>query len=110
VPLTRDIESPSLSIGTMKIRIKDDRYTIYDEELSNVVLSITVLNPMKETKGHSHIHEEAYYFISGKGVAIIGENKLLVEPGTFVAIPTNTFHKIKNTENKNLVFACAWGK
>ncbi len=49
------------------LRVKDDRYEIYDLEMEEFVLSVTYLNPNKCTRGHKHDYEEAYYFAQGCG-------------------------------------------
>ena len=51
-------------------------------------------------------HEELLVFLSGKGTALIGEEKTAVDvgQGKVYYIPPNTVHNIKNTGMEPLVY------
>lgn len=44
-----------------------------------------------------HADDEALYIIEGEGVMLLGEEEILLSPGTAVYIPPNTPHCIKRT-------------
>ena len=50
-----------------KLRIKNEKYEIYDLSLEDFTLSVTCLERGKSTLGHSHAWEEVYYIIKGCG-------------------------------------------
>ncbi|NLG85583.1 MAG: cupin domain-containing protein [Firmicutes bacterium] len=57
----------------------------------------------KIAPGHAHPpnshenEEECFYVLAGTGVAIVGETEIPVTPGTFIYVPRNTRHSMKNT-------------
>ena len=51
-----------------KIAVKvkgGDRYGVYDYVMPCFTVSLTELNPRRETAGHGHQSEEVYIFIEG---------------------------------------------
>jgi mannose-6-phosphate isomerase-like protein (cupin superfamily) len=65
------------------------------------------LKPGETCGQHStKAHEETLVFLSGKGVALIGEqeNAFEVGQGKICYIPPNTLHNIKNTGDLPLVY------
>ena len=50
----------------------------------------------------THADDEALYIISGEGVALIGDEEVLLSPGTAVYVPPHTPHCIKRTSNEPL--------
>ena len=60
---------------------QDERYKVFDNDnLKNLILSKTVLNPYKSTTGHRHKgQEEVYVFSKGDGIIEI-ENGLMKKP------------------------------
>lgn len=76
----------------------NETYKVYDlTALKDLNLSLTELNPGKETAGHSHKEaDEVYVFIDGKGRIEIGEERTSVKGGDVVAIPGGKFHKVFN--------------
>jgi len=73
-----------------KLRIKNERYEIYNLSLKDFTLSVTCLEPGKSTLGHSHAWEEAYYMIKGCGRIQIQDKTQDVRTGDFIIIPTNS--------------------
>jgi len=60
-----------------------------------------------ETQLHYHANtEELYHIQQGSGLMTLGEEQFPVAVGDTVCIPPNSKHKIKNTENIDLVFLC----
>jgi len=90
--------------------IDRDRYEIYDYEMGNLVISLTVLYPKRETRGHSHPWEEVYFFSSsGFGTMIVGEERIPITRGDTVLVPKDAFHRVINTMNTvALEFYCVW--
>ncbi|SRR3989344_2017506 len=84
----------------------NETYKVYDlTTLKNLNLSLTELNPGKETGGHSHNEvDEVYVFIDGNGKIEIGEEKIQVKGGDVIAIPGGKFHKVFNEGSGVLSF------
>jgi len=102
------LDSPAMP-GTV---VKDNEtYTIVDNlELNGLTVSTTILHPEKSTSGHSHEGiEEVYYFISGHGDMVLGEETLPVQPHSVITIPDGVFHQVinKSTE-EDLSFICTF--
>lgn len=84
---------------TKEYRLYDNRY------LKNLVLSKTVLNPEKATRGHKHDNlDEIYFFEEGEGCIQLDQEFIDVEPGSVVLIPGGVFHRVHNPTNSRLVF------
>lgn len=92
----------------VKLRAASERYEIYDTKVGNVTSSLTFLKPGQETRGHSHPHEETYFFISGNGILRIDGEARPVHPKESVVIPADKFHQVMNGHNDTLVFLCVW--
>ncbi len=93
----------------VNLRVKDDRYEIYDLEMEGFVLSVTCLNPNKCTRGHKHDYEEAYYFAQGCGRVKLGRRIVNVKSGDLLRISPNTFHRVFNDSDLHrLTFVCAF--
>lgn len=93
----------------VNLRVKDDRYEIYDLEMEGFVLSVTCLNRNKCTRGHKHDYEEAYYFAQGCGRVKLGRRIVKVKSGDLLRIPPNTFHRVFNDGDLHrLTFVCAF--
>ena len=88
--------------------------TVYDvidnTNLKNLIVSKTILHPLKETGGHSHDgQEEVYQFVSGKGAMVVGDMQRVVSPGDIILIPDGAFHKVWNTSKyEDLIFICVF--
>jgi len=103
----------------MKVSIDDiggeiirdnDVYMVQDNQLlNNLVLSQTRLKPGKETTGHYHDElEEVYFFNSGHGKMMLGEEVFDVKSGDIVLIPGGVFHKVYNDCEDILIFTCVF--
>ena len=94
-----------------KLVKSDDRYFVYDLEMEDLVVSMTILHPKKETRGHSHEDaEEVYFFLEGNGEIQVGEERFKVKKGDLITIPRGNFHKVFNTGNKELIFLSVFEK
>ncbi|MFZ4400944.1 MAG: cupin domain-containing protein [Bacteroidales bacterium] len=99
-----EIESIATShgIGEKKIFIT--------HEQCNSQLMQAAMGTMKsgvEIESHKHkTMEEFYYFESGKVNFTIGETVLNCISGTFVKVPTDTYHSMKIIENTRFIY---WG-
>ena len=94
-----------------KILKQNETYTLLDNtKLKNLVVSKTILHPLKNTTGHNHPgQEEVYHFISGTGYIVVGDKEISVEAGDIVLIPDAYFHKVWNTsEIEDLIFVCVF--
>ena len=66
---------------------------------------ISTYTPKGHVEPHSHaVTEQVYYILSGKGVMILGERRIVVEPHTSIFIPPHVVHAIENTGLEDLVF------
>jgi mannose-6-phosphate isomerase-like protein (cupin superfamily) len=104
----------------MKVRIDDlsgtvvkdnETYKVIDNtHLNGLVLSKTILHPLKETTGHSHPgQEEIYQFVYGHGRMKVGNFTESVCAHDVVLIPDGAFHKVFNdSEVEDLVFVCVF--
>ena len=82
----------------------NETYKVYDlYTLKDLSLTLTELNPGKETYGHAHKEaDEVYVFIDGEGRMEIGEDKIPVKAGSVGAVPGGKFHKVFN-EGKGIL-------
>lgn len=94
--------------------IKDNEtYLLKDNKfLKNLVLSSTHLRPGRSTRGHRHAgQEEVYFFVSGKGKMIVGEEDsepFEVQGGNVILIPDGAFHRVINDSGIDLIFNCVF--
>ena len=104
----------------MKVNIDDlggtvvknnETYTVIDNtHLRDLVVSKTILHPMKKTTGHKHAgQEEVYYFIHGRGKMQLEYNTFSVWAGDVVLIPDGAFHRVINESSvEDLTFLCVF--
>jgi oxalate decarboxylase/phosphoglucose isomerase-like protein (cupin superfamily) len=91
---------------------QDERYKVFDNNnLNNLILSKTVLNPYKSTTGHRHKgQEEVYIFSKGNGIMEIekeGKQKTQsVTIGSIILIEDDDFHRVHNKSGYPLEFIC----
>ena len=91
--------------------VKDDhRYIVKDNtELTNLVVSRTMLSAKQSTTGHRHAgQEEVYIFVSGSGQMELDHNIFDVTAGDTVLIEDGVFHKVHNTTDYGLKFICVF--
>ena len=94
-----------------KVIKSNETYDVIDNtNLDKLIVSKTILHPNKETGGHNHSgQEEAYIFMKGKGVMIVGTNTFEVKAGDTVLIPDGDFHQVLNTRKRgDLEFICVF--
>ena len=91
-----------------KVRADDGRYRILDLELPGATVSVTILHPGQQTKGHKHEHEEVYLFLVGKADVALGNKYTSFAPGSFVVVEPNEFHRVYNWTKEDIIFLCAW--
>ncbi len=94
-----------------KIVKNNDTYVVIDNtSLNGLVVSKTILRPMKETTGHKHSgQEEVYQFTHGHGRMQIDENIFPVQSDDVVLIEDGVFHKVYNDSKvEDLVFVCVF--
>ena len=98
--------------NTAELVKSNETYDIYDYKMDRLVISMTVLHPGKETRGHAHNDiEETYVFLEGRGQMQVGEKpKIEVEPKDIVIIPEGDFHKVFNPGDSDLVFLAIFEK
>ena len=84
----------------------NETYKVYDlTALKDLILSLTELNPGKETGGHAHQEaDEVYVFIDGQGRMEIDGKSFSVKGGDVVAVPGGKFHKVFNQGESVLSF------
>jgi mannose-6-phosphate isomerase-like protein (cupin superfamily) len=98
-----------MQVPKWKLRRNNELYQILDLKLDNFTVSKTILNPGKQTLGHSHPHEEVYIFTSGAGSILIGSTVSPVSPGDILHILGNEFHRVSNPDKrKPLIFTCVF--
>jgi NDP-sugar pyrophosphorylase family protein len=87
----------------------DERYVVCDKLLGkNLVLSITILHAGKQTRGHSHPVGEVYFFVEGRGEIELDGKRRVVRSKDVISITPDTFHRVYNTSDKDLIFLCVF--
>ena len=96
--------------GGWNIVKQDERYVVFDNEtLNNLVTSITELNPLHSTTGHSHTgQEEVYIFRSGNGEMEVNKKRFKVKKEDIIFIEDGDFHRVHNTSDQILKFICVF--
>ena len=61
-----------------------------------------------EMEGHRHPTEEIYFFHTGQGIVIVGEEEKPVSPGEVVEIPPDTYHTVRNDSEGELLWFALW--
>lgn len=97
-----------VGISTDKMTVDNERYSIYEHKVGDIVNSITVLKPRQSTRGHAHKHWETYQFeqpgitlfLNGLGHDIVEAKK--------IEIPPKTHHRVFNNSDKPVAFLCQW--
>ena len=95
-----------------KLAKSNETYEIYDYRMERLIVSMTILHPGKETRGHAHDYiEETYIFLDGEGQMQVGEEpKFYVKAKDLVIIPEGDFHKVFNPGTTDLVFFAIFEK
>ena len=59
------------------------------------------LQPKEICGLHTHpTMEECFYFLSGTAKYFVGEKVYDVQKGSFLRIPANTYHELRNNDNE----------
>ena len=78
-------------------------FKLYQE--SGVWVKRVEINPGGRLSLQKHNkRSEKWIFVTGKGLAIIADKKIFVEPGSILDIPFDTVHRIGNAGDEKLVF------
>jgi len=94
-----------------KLVKSNKRYNIYDYTMDHLVISMTILNPQQETRGHEHKNiDEVYICIEGQGKIQVGEKNFVFKKNDIVTIPEGMFHKVINPAKKKLAFLSIFEK
>lgn len=56
---------------------------------------------------HSHVTEQSYFIIEGKGLMMVGNEECEVGKGDSIFIPSNEKHGLKNTGDGKLIYLSA---
>lgn len=99
----------SFEASKLELVRNEARYRVWDVQGTEFTLSMTILNPFQETKGHSHQAREIYFFIDGQGEIHLtypdGSTDLKLSSfSPVVQIESNVFHKVRNNTNKPMIF------
>lgn len=93
----------------LRLRKRNEQYTIYDLWIGEYIMSVTSLHPNQLTIGHKHEWEEVYYVASGFGRMLLDTTYIIITPGQFIKIPPDTFHRLYNDDKVGeLVVVCVF--
>ncbi|MDR3164367.1 MAG: cupin domain-containing protein [Synergistaceae bacterium] len=103
-----DPRSLRAQAGGDKPRVfRDTYYLIERKNGPSLRLSCghTTVYPTGSTTGHAHDDmEEIYFFISGEGIMVVGEDKFPVKAGDACYVPPGAYHTTYQTGIMPLVF------
>ncbi len=102
VNIARDCE-PDTDPRSLRARVKDrdkkvlrDTYYLIDQKKGpslRITCGFTTVYPTGSTTGHTHEDmEEIYFFTSGEGVMIVGEDEFPVKAGDCLYVPPGEYH------------------
>lgn len=83
------------------IQPKEEFDNIFVEKLSSDSLSTSfVIWVKKSVKSHKHaLHTESLYVIEGEGNMVIGKEEFKIASGSYLVIPSGTFHSVEVTSD-----------
>jgi mannose-6-phosphate isomerase-like protein (cupin superfamily) len=102
----RSLRAQTANNGTERV-LRDTYYLVKRENGPSLRLSCghTTVYPNGTTTGHSHDDmEEIYFFISGEGIMVVGDDKFPVKAGDALYVPPGQFHTTIQTGIAPLVF------
>jgi mannose-1-phosphate guanylyltransferase/mannose-6-phosphate isomerase len=68
-------------------------------------VKVITIFPNEEISLQSHkLREEHWIIVKGNGIVSLNENEILVESGSYIHIPKESKHQIKNCSKNNIVF------
>lgn len=105
-PLGTLVPLSELILKEGELVAENDKYVLYDYKVENTnfSISLTILKPCKSTRGHRHVNEQFYLFVTGIGNMEIGEKQTEVKPLSLIRVKPNVFHRIDNPNNISLIF------
>jgi mannose-6-phosphate isomerase-like protein (cupin superfamily) len=65
-------------------------------DAKHLTTSVVEIKPGGSQRVHSHVPEQIYYILEGKGLMTVGDQKEHVGPGDCIFIPTETPHGLDN--------------
>lgn len=72
----------------------------------NVTLLLSIIRPDNATGMHTHDSTEIMYVASGRGLAIIGDEKQEISVDSVLIAPKEVPHEVKNTGDETLKLVC----
>jgi mannose-6-phosphate isomerase-like protein (cupin superfamily) len=89
-------------------KVLRDTYYLIDQKKGpslRLTCGYTTVYPTGSTTGHSHDDmEEIYFFISGEGIMVVGEDEFPVKAGDCLYVPPGEYHTTIQTGIMPLVF------
>ena len=103
-----DPRSLRAQAGSAEPRVFRDTYYLVEQKKGpSLRLSCghTTVYPTGTTTGHAHDDmEEIYFFISGEGVMVVGDDEFPVKAGDALYVPPGAWHTTRQTGIMPLVF------
>ena len=97
-------------VASRDSEILRDTYYLIDPERSpskNLTMGYTIIYPTGKTTGHAHDDmEEVYYFLTGRGKMMVGDDEYTIQAGDALYVPFGEYHVTYNTGNEPL--AMVW--
>ena len=104
-PIITDISS-GIGITTAEPNVRHVRVLLspmLQEGLEDFAIGHTVMPPYQHGKKHNHPEgAEVWMFVSGKGHAVLDNQKIDVSAGSIVYTPTGTSHQFINTGDEEV--------
>ena len=72
----------------------------------NFSIRVFTIEPYGHTPHHGHESEHLNYVISGKGVAMEGDDSRAIRQGDFILVKPHEIHQYRNEGKEPLVFMC----
>jgi len=77
-------------------------FTMDKYGIEEFMLNVTFIDPYSRTQYHKHVLAEAIYVVSGRGEAILGEERYQLEPDIAFYVPKEVFHQVINKTAETL--------
>ena len=104
----RDPRSLRARVEEREKKVLRDTYYLVDQRKGpsrRITCGFTTVYPTGTTTGHTHDDmEECYYFISGEGIMVVGEDEFPIKTGDCVYVPPGEFHTTIQTGTQPLSF------
>jgi quercetin dioxygenase-like cupin family protein len=89
-------------------------WLVDDSLVTGADMSVAVMNLLKGKISPTHRHPNSHefiYLVEGRAEAILGEKKIILQPGDSVFIPAGTFHGTRNlgTEDVRMIISYSAG-